>query len=46
MIDITTCDKLNIAPLSVIQKCNGKLVEEFYSETFKEDLQKYVIERD
>ena len=43
---LVTCDKLNIASASVIKNCNGKLVEEFYSETFNEDLQKYVIERD
>ncbi len=43
---LITCDKLNIVSSGVIKKCNGKLVEEFYSETFKEELQKYVIYRE
>lgn len=42
---ILTCDKLNIASSKVIKNCNGKLVEEFYSDTYKEELQKYIIER-
>lgn len=42
---LITCDKLNIASSGIIKKCNGKLVDEFYSETFKEEIQKYVIER-
>lgn len=42
---LVTCDKQNIASSNVIKNCNGKLVDEFYSETFKEELQKYIIER-
>jgi len=42
---IVTCDKSNIASANVIKNCNGELVEEFYSDTFKEDIQKYVIKR-
>ena len=42
---ILTCDKLNVASSNVIKNCNGELVEEFYSETFKEDIQKYIIKR-
>ena len=42
---ILTCDKLNIASSKVIKNCKGELVEEFYSDTFKEDIQKYIIKR-
>lgn len=42
---IVTCDKSNIASANVIKNCKGELVEEFYSDTFKEDIQKYVIKR-
>ena len=42
---ILTCDKCNVASSSVIRNCNGELIEEFYSETFKENIQKYVIRR-
>jgi predicted acetyltransferase len=42
---ILTCDKLNVASSNVIKNCKGELVEEFYSETFKEDIQKYIIKR-
>lgn len=42
---ILTCDKLNSASSNVIKNCKGELVEEFYSDTFKEDIQKYVIKR-
>ena len=42
---ILTCDKCNIASAKVIRNCGGELVEEFYSETFKEDIQRYVIRR-
>ena len=42
---IVTCDKSNIASANVIKNCNGELVEEFYSDIFKEDIQKYVIKR-
>ena len=42
---ILTCDKSNIASAGVIKNCNGELVAEFYSDTFKEEIQKYVIRR-
>ena len=42
---ILTCDKCNIASANVIKNCNGELSEEFYSETFKEEIQKYIINR-
>ena len=42
---ILTCDKSNIASAGVIKNCNGELVAEFYSETFKEEIQKYIIRR-
>ena len=42
---ILTCDKLNIASSKVIKNCKGELVEEFYSDTFKENIQKYIIKR-
>ena len=42
---ILTCDKLNPASSNVIKNCKGELVEEFFSDTFKEDIQKYVIKR-
>ena len=42
---ILTCDKANIASAGVIKNCNGELVAEFYSDTYKEELQKYVIRR-
>ena len=42
---ILTCDKCNIASANVIKNCNGELSEEFYSETFKEEIQKYIISR-
>lgn len=40
---IITCDKCNVASANVIKNCNGELVSEFYSETFKEVIQKYII---
>ena len=40
---ILTCDKINAASANVIKNCNGELDDEFYSETFKEIIQKYVI---
>lgn len=40
---IVTCDKCNAASAGVIRNCNGELVDEFYSETFKEVIQKYII---
>jgi len=42
---ILTCDKSNIASAGVIKNCNGELVAEFYSDTFKEEIQKYIIKR-
>ena len=42
---LVTCDKSNVASANVIRNCNGELEEEFYSETFKEDIQRYVIKR-
>ena len=42
---IISCDKSNIASAGVIKKCGGELEAEFYSETFKEVIQRYVIER-
>ena len=40
---LITCDKSNKASAGVIKSCNGQLEEEFYSETFKEIIQRYVI---
>ncbi|MDO4317608.1 MAG: GNAT family N-acetyltransferase [Lachnospiraceae bacterium] len=42
---IVSCDKSNIASAKVIQNCGGELDAEFYSETFRETLQRYVIKR-
>jgi len=42
---ILTCDKTNIASAGVIRNNGGELETEFYSETFKEEIQKYVIRR-
>lgn len=42
---ILTCDRLNTASAKVIQNCRGELVEEFYSDTFQENIQKYIIRR-
>lgn len=42
---IITCDKSNSASANVIKNCNGELVKEFYSDTFNEDIQKYIIKR-
>ena len=42
---ILSCDKSNIASANVIKNCKGVLEAEFYSETFKEVIQKYVIKR-
>ena len=42
---ILTCDKSNIASSNVIKNCKGELVEEFHSNTFKKDIQKYIIKR-
>lgn len=40
---IITCDKDNIASARVIQKCGGVLDAEFFSKTYGEMLQRYVI---
>ena len=42
---ILTCDKSNIASAGVIKNCNGELVAEFYSDTFKDEIQKYIVRR-
>lgn len=42
---VLTCDKSNVASANVIKNCNGELTEEFYSDTFKEEIQKYIIKR-
>ena len=42
---IVTCDKSNTASAKVITNRNGELVEEFYSDTYKEVIQKYIIKR-
>lgn len=39
------CDKDNAASAGVIKNCGGELIEEFYSETFKAEIQRYVIRR-
>ena len=40
---IITCDKANIASSGVIKNCEGDLDAEFYSDTYGEILQRYVI---
>lgn len=40
---IVTCDKSNIASANVIKNCDGKLDEEFFSDTYGEIIQRYVI---
>ena len=42
---LISCDKLNLASSGVIKSCGGELLTEFYSETFKTEVQKYVIKR-
>lgn len=42
---ILTCDKSNVASANVIKNCNGELETEFYSETFEELIQRYIIKR-
>ncbi len=41
---IVTCDKENIASAKTIQNCGGELDAEFYSETYNEIIQRYIIE--
>lgn len=40
---IVSCDKENIGSANVIKNCGGQLEAEFYSDTFGEVLQRYVI---
>lgn len=40
---ILTCDKENPASACVIKNCGGILVDEFYSQTFSEVIQRYII---
>lgn len=42
---ILSCDKSNPASANVIKNCGGNLEAEFYSETFEEIIQRYVIKR-
>ena len=42
---LVTCDKENPASAKVIQNNGGMLEAEFYSETYNETLQRYVIKR-
>ena len=40
---IVSCDKSNIGSAKVIKNCSGELEAEFFSETFGELIQKYII---
>ena len=40
---MVSCDKENLASAGVIKNCGGLLKEEFYSQTYDEVLQMYVI---
>ena len=40
---LVACDKSNIASVSVIKICGGMLKEKFYSNTYGESIQMYVI---
>lgn len=40
---IVTCDKDNIPSAKVIQNCGGKPDAEFYSQTFGQTIQRYII---
>ncbi len=42
---VLTCDQSNIASARVIQRCGGRLEAEFYSETFRQTIQRYRIFR-
>ena len=42
---IVSCDQSNVASAKVIQNCGGALEAEFYSETFHEIIQRYIIKR-
>ncbi len=43
---LVSCDKENIASAGVIKNCGGLLKEEFYSQTYDEVLQMYVIKHE
>ncbi len=40
---IVTCDKSNLASAGVIKNCGGALQQEFYSDIYKETVQRYII---
>ena len=40
---LVSCDKVNVASAGVIKNCGGVLKDEFYSQTYDEMLQMYVI---
>lgn len=40
---LVTCDKSNVASAGTIINCGGKLDAEFYSETYREVIQRYII---
>lgn len=40
---LVTCDKVNVASAKVIQNAGGELEDEFYSDIYKEVVQRYVI---
>lgn len=42
---LLSCDKDNAASSGVIKNCGGELIEELYSETFRAEIQRYVIKR-
>ena len=42
---LVTCDKVNVASSKVIQNCGGELEEEFYSDIYKEVVQRYGIRK-
>ena len=42
---LVSCDKENIASSGVIKNCGGVLKDEFYSQTYDEILQMYIIKR-
>ena len=42
---VLICDQSNIASARVIQRCGGRLEAEFYSETFRQTIQRYRISR-
>ena len=42
---ILTCDRSNPASARVIRNCGGRLEAEFYSETFRQTIQRYRIIR-